>query len=52
MKDNTLRFLRMILFLIMGALGIFVVQTLAELLFTGLSLPDCQPSRRAKPETW
>ena len=39
MKDNTLRFLRMILFLIMGALGIFVVQTLAELLFTELSLP-------------
>jgi len=39
MKDNTLRFLRMILYLIMGALGIFVVQTLAELLFTGLSLP-------------
>jgi hypothetical protein len=39
MKNNTLRFLRMILFLIMGALGIFVVQTLAELLFTGLSLP-------------
>ena len=39
MKDNTLRFLRMILFLIMGALGIFVAQTLAELLFTELSLP-------------
>ena len=39
MKDNTFRFLRLILFLIMGALGIFVVQTLAEILFTGISLP-------------
>lgn len=39
MKDNTLRFLRMILYLILGALGIFVVQTVAELFSTGLSLP-------------
>jgi hypothetical protein len=39
MKDNTLRFLRMILYLILGALTIFVVQTLAELFFTGISLP-------------
>ena len=40
MRHNTLRFLRMILFLIMGALGIFLVQTLAELLFTALSPPQ------------
>ncbi len=39
MKDNTLRFVRMILYIIMGALGILVVQTLAELFFMDLSLP-------------
>ena len=39
MNDNALRFLRMILYIVMGALGIFVVQTVAELLFTEHSLP-------------
>src|SRR5512135_1236433 len=39
MKDNTIRFLRLIFYLIAGALSIFLVQTLAELLFTQLSLP-------------
>ena len=39
MKDNTPRFLRMILYIIMGAMWIFVVQALAELLFTELTLP-------------
>ncbi len=39
MKDNTLRFLRLILYLIAGGMGVFLIQTLAELLFTGLSLP-------------
>jgi hypothetical protein len=39
MKDNTLRFLRLILYLIAGAMGIFLVQTFAELLSTQLSLP-------------
>jgi hypothetical protein len=39
MKDNTLRFLRLILYLILGTLGIFVVQTIAEVFITELSLP-------------
>jgi len=39
MKDNTLRFLKMVLYIIMGALGIFAAQTAAELLFTELSPP-------------
>jgi len=40
MKDNTLRFLRMIFYLILGTLGIYVVQAVGELFFTGLSLPS------------
>ena len=39
MKDNTLRFLRLILYLIAGAMGVFLVQTFAELLSTQISLP-------------
>jgi len=51
MKHNTLRFLRMILFLVMGALGIFVVQTLAEIFFTGLSLPGLSTLTPAEART-
>jgi hypothetical protein len=51
MKNNSLRFLRMILFLIMGALGIFVVQTLAEILFTGLPLPGLSALTPAEART-
>ena len=39
MKDNTLRFLRLILYLTAGAMGVFLIQTLAEVLLTQLSLP-------------
>jgi len=39
MKANTLRFLRLILYLIAGAMGVFLVQTFAELLSTQISLP-------------
>ena len=39
MKDSLHRFLRMIFYIVMGAVGIFMVQTFAELLFTGVSLP-------------
>jgi hypothetical protein len=38
MKDNTLRFLRTILFIVAGALGIVFVQSALEILFSGTSL--------------
>ncbi|MBP1723995.1 MAG: hypothetical protein H6Q44_1700, partial [Deltaproteobacteria bacterium] len=38
MKDNTLSFLKTILFIVAGALGVIFVQSALEILFSGIPL--------------
>jgi len=41
MQGNTLQFLRLLFFMAAGALGVFFLQTVIEILFSSYPLNDC-----------